>query len=143
MQQGKTHTIENDLKSDFLAALFNEREFFYIKELHCESYEAISEEDRFIAMNNSSKQLVFKKGDMGQEVRRLQKALTHKGFILKDDGDFGPKTEAELQRFQGSVGLTPDAIAGKRTRSKLDIDMYFGIDVSPVSYTHLTLPTKA
>ena len=81
-------------------------------------------------MNNSSKQLVYKKGDKGQEVKRLQQALNRKGFTLKDDGDFGPKTEAELQTFQNSVGLTPDAIAGKQTRAKLGIDICFGIDVS-------------
>ena len=68
-------------------------------------------------MNDSSRPLVYKKGDEGQEVKRLQRALSDKGFTLKADGDFGPKTEAELERYQASAGL------------------------QAVSYTHLTLPT--
>ena len=81
-------------------------------------------------MSDTSKPLVHKKGDKGQEVKRLQHALDSKGFTLKLDGDFGAKTEDALRRFQQSVSLKADAIAGARTRSKLDIDVYFGIDVS-------------
>ncbi len=81
-------------------------------------------------MSDSSRPLVYKKGDKGQEVKRLQRALTGKGFTLKDDGDFGPKTEENLRKYQHRVGLKPDAIAGKQTRAELGIDIYFGIDVS-------------
>ncbi len=81
-------------------------------------------------MNDSSKQLVHRIGDEGQEVKRLQHALSNKGFTLKGDGDFGPKTEAELIKYQTSAGLLADGISGKRTRSSLGTDIYFGVDVS-------------
>ena len=81
-------------------------------------------------MSDTSKPLVHKKGDKGQEVKRLQHALDSKGFTLNSDGDFGVKTEDALERFQQSVGLKTDAISGARTRSELDIDVYFGVDVS-------------
>lgn len=81
-------------------------------------------------MNDSSKSLVYKKGTKGQEVKRLQNALSDKGFALKCDGDFGPKTDELLRKYQTSVGLTSDGCAGSKTRAQLEIDIYFGVDVS-------------
>ena len=39
---------------------------------------------------------------------------------LKDDGVFGPGTEAALREFQRSQGMVPDGIAGPKTWAALD-----------------------
>lgn len=54
-------------------------------------------------------------GSTGTAVRWLQYALTSRGFPVKVDGDFGPKTKAAVIGFQRAVGLTPDGIAGPKT----------------------------
>ena len=70
--------------------------------------------------------LLHRKGSQGQEVRRLQRSLEN----LKVDGDFGPKTEEALKKYQSSKGLSPDGVSGPVTRAALKIDIYAGIDVS-------------
>lgn len=87
-------------------------------------------EERINAMDKSSRQLAYRIGDKGQEVGRLQNALNQKGLSLKQDGDFGPKTESELKVFQKGAGLVVDGVSGEKTRKALGIEMYFGIDVS-------------
>jgi peptidoglycan hydrolase-like protein with peptidoglycan-binding domain len=50
----------------------------------------------------------------------LQVALRAHGLYLGQiDGIMGPQTRAALKTFQRKKGLTPDGIAGKRTRARL------------------------
>ena len=70
--------------------------------------------------------ILYKRGDKGQEVKRLQRALCG----LSVDGDFGPKTEKAVRDFQKSNGAMVDGVVGPQTRSLLKINMYSGVDVS-------------
>jgi hypothetical protein len=42
----------------------------------------------------------IKKGDKGQEVRKLQKLLVERGYPVDIDGDFGPQTYRAVRAFQ-------------------------------------------
>ena len=53
---------------------------------------------------------VLKLGSTGKEVEDLQKYLK-----IKVDGDFGPKTEEAVKKFQKENKLTPDGIVGQKT----------------------------
>lgn len=44
------------------------------------------------------------------EIREMQRLLTHKGFRTKADGKFGEKTHAALQQWQRSQKLTDDGL---------------------------------
>lgn len=60
------------------------------------------------------------KGDHGAAVTQLQNALIKLRYLGgKADGDFGPKTEAALERFQAAHKLTADGVYGPKTRAAL------------------------
>ena len=60
-------------------------------------------------------------GCSGEEVRVMQQALINLGYLEgKADGKFGNKTEEAVRAFQRKNGLTPDGLAGKKTRSLLE-----------------------
>ncbi|HYO64572.1 MAG TPA: N-acetylmuramoyl-L-alanine amidase [Archangium sp.] len=53
-------------------------------------------------------------------MQRLQAVLIQLGYLSgKADGDFGPKTQLALTRFQREWRLTPDGEYGPRTRAAL------------------------
>ena len=59
-------------------------------------------------------------GSRGPAVELLQLALRRWGVgSITTDGLFGPETRAALQRFQRSLGLVPDGIAGRETHRAL------------------------
>lgn len=58
----------------------------------------------------------LRKGDKGNDVTTLQKALG-----ITADGDFGPKTEEAVKKYQSEHGLTADGIVGNKTWASLDI----------------------
>lgn len=58
----------------------------------------------------------FRKGDKGEEVKQIQKALG-----INADGIFGSNTESSVKSFQKSKGLTVDGIVGKATLSAMGI----------------------
>ena len=58
--------------------------------------------------------MLLKKGSNGEDVKKLQKFLG-----LKDDGDFGSKTEIAVKKWQKENGLKDDGIVGKTTWSKM------------------------
>ena len=65
---------------------------------------------------------LFKEGDSGEDVKRVQQALKDKGFdpgLI--DGDFGPATEAAAIGFQKSEGLSADGVVGQKTLKALGI----------------------
>jgi len=57
---------------------------------------------------------------VGAGVIRLQQILNDGGLgPLVVDGQFGPKTEAEVKTFQGNQGLKVDGIVGRLTWTDL------------------------
>ena len=66
-------------------------------------------------------------------VAALQVALRAQGVYAGDvDGLKGPATERAVRTLQQRARLDVDGVVGPQTRTAL----------GPVSYTHLTLPTK-
>ena len=68
---------------------------------------------------------ILRKGDEGQEVKRLQNCLS-----VSPDGKFGPKTEKAVKEYQTQNKLTVDGVVGPQTLKSLGIDVLHGIDVS-------------
>lgn len=65
--------------------------------------------------------MVLRKGSKGQLVKLLQELLQRMlGLDSKIDGDFGPKTKANVVQFQRKNGLVPDGIVGPVTWQQLD-----------------------
>ena len=65
---------------------------------------------------------VLKRGDQGDDVRKLQTALTDAGYELgKIDGDFGIRTQRAVVCFQFEHSLEVDGIAGPQTQAALGI----------------------
>ena len=65
--------------------------------------------------------------DRGSEVQMLQRLLNSLVVPpprLKEDGDFGAKTDAALKRFQQQSGLVPDGIVGPKTWTALGIKQH-------------------
>jgi peptidoglycan hydrolase-like protein with peptidoglycan-binding domain len=60
---------------------------------------------------------IMKSGSRGESVKWLQYVLNEKGYDLKIDGVFGPKTEAAVRDFQTKVFV--DGIVGELTLKKL------------------------
>jgi peptidoglycan hydrolase-like protein with peptidoglycan-binding domain len=54
-------------------------------------------------------------GDTGGCVKTAQFFLDSWGYNLKIDGDFGPKTETAVKKFQKKAHLTVDGIIGPNT----------------------------
>lgn len=67
---------------------------------------------------------VLKKGDKGEEVKILQKALNEPkngNYGIKVDGDFGAKTDNIVRQFQNKKGLYADGIVGNKTWQALGV----------------------
>ena len=58
--------------------------------------------------------MLLKKGSTGEDVKKLQKFLG-----LKDDGDFGNKTDIVVKKWQKENGLKEDGIVGDVTWKKM------------------------
>jgi lysozyme len=71
------------------------------------------------------KNYVLRKGDKGQEVKRLQSNLN-----ITADGDFGPKTEKAVKKYQTDKSLSVDGVVGSQTLRSLGTEVLHGIDVS-------------
>lgn len=54
-------------------------------------------------------------GDQGLSVHEAQTRIKAHNIEIVVDGDFGPKTEIAVKKFQHSYGLTPDGIIGPKT----------------------------
>lgn len=65
---------------------------------------------------------VLKLGSKGEEVEDLQLYLK-----IKVDGDFGPKTEEAVKKFQKANNLKPDGIVGEKTWNAMG---FFSTDLS-------------
>lgn len=65
--------------------------------------------------------MLLSEGSEGSKVRRLQTTLNRtSGSKLQRDGDFGPKTEGAVRRFQEKHGLDVDGIVGPKTLKVLN-----------------------
>lgn len=62
----------------------------------------------------------LRKGDKGDEVKDLQKALNRAGARLDVDGSYGPKTEQAVMNFQVDHNLAMDGICGPATQKALE-----------------------
>ena len=60
--------------------------------------------------------MILKLGSKGENVKLLQRFLK-----LKDDGDFGPKTEAAVKKWQKANGLVSDGIVGLKTWDEMGL----------------------
>ncbi|WP_370318591.1 N-acetylmuramidase domain-containing protein [Oricola sp.] len=58
---------------------------------------------------------MLRRGDRGEAVKDLQRALTAAGYPIAQDGVFGPATAGAVERFQSARGLGADGIAGPAT----------------------------
>jgi putative chitinase len=58
--------------------------------------------------------MLFKVGSQGEQVKQIQRKL---GVI--DTGNFGPKTEAAVKKFQRENGLLDDGVVGQITWNKM------------------------
>ncbi|GMG83684.1 hypothetical protein LNKW23_28970 [Paralimibaculum aggregatum] len=66
----------------------------------------------------------LRKGAKGGEVRKLQEGINkalRETPKLKLDGDFGPKTDAALRRFQKKAGMSADGIAGNEVKAMIKL----------------------
>jgi Putative peptidoglycan binding domain len=61
----------------------------------------------------------LKPGDTGSQVKDLQRSLTALGFTVKVDGDYGPATQAAVEKFQASKKLAEDGVVGPQTLAAL------------------------
>lgn len=62
----------------------------------------------------------LKPGDSGAQVKVLQRALAKLGYSVgKADGDYGPSTQAAVERFQKKASLTADGVVGAKTLAAL------------------------
>lgn len=66
---------------------------------------------------------VLRKGDRGEQVKRMQTELVARGYLRKSeiDGDFGVITLGAVCAFQLESGLEVDGIAGPQTQTALGI----------------------
>jgi peptidoglycan hydrolase-like protein with peptidoglycan-binding domain len=59
-------------------------------------------------------------GSKGDDVQFVQTVLEVHGFgPLAKDGDFGPKTEAAVKKYQRDRGLSADGIVGRNTWARI------------------------
>ncbi len=66
--------------------------------------------------NRDSVYALSKYGSTGNEVKSIQKKLRELGFYSGSvDGIYGSATQSAVKKFQKSVGITADGIAGKNT----------------------------
>lgn len=77
-----------------------------------------------------TQEVLSKLGSRGDEVRRIQNKLKSLGFFTGTvDGIYGVKTQSAVKRYQRSVGITADGIAGPKTL------LYLGLGSSSGSST--------
>ena len=61
----------------------------------------------------------LKRGSKGAAVKRAQALLNAAGGTLKEDGDFGGKTDQATEDYQRTHGLATDGVIGRNTWTKL------------------------
>ena len=69
--------------------------------------------------------MVYKVGSKGDEVKEIQEVVG-----VKADGDFGPKTEDAVKKWQAKNSLTPDGVVGPKTWKAMGLDALATTDIS-------------
>lgn len=64
--------------------------------------------------------IIYRYGDSGPGVKKLQQDLNKTGSTLVEDGLFGPAVRSELRKFQMNHKLDVDGVAGTITLAKLE-----------------------
>lgn len=65
--------------------------------------------------------LILKKGDTGEEVRKIQNWLNDHGYKAgEEDGIFGEKTRAAVIQFQSAKKIVTDGVAGSQTQLTME-----------------------
>jgi hypothetical protein len=85
---------------------------------------AVASADRGGVRARASSDVVVERGDRGQAVRSIQRALG-----ISADGVFGPQTERAVRQFQRRKGLVADGIVGPQTRDALGLAPFSGSSV--------------
>ena len=62
----------------------------------------------------------LRKGDRGNDVKRLQVHLTTAGHKVTADGSFGSATDAAVKAFQKKIGTKADGVVGPKTWGALE-----------------------
>lgn len=62
----------------------------------------------------------LRKGDRGNDVKRLQVHLTTAGHRVTADGSFGSATDAAVRAFQKKIGTKSDGVVGPKTWGALE-----------------------
>jgi len=62
---------------------------------------------------------VIRAGNKGKAIKEAQRLLTKHGFVCKEDGDFGPKTQGIVKQFQKSKSLPETGVVDKATWAAL------------------------
>ena len=76
-----------------------------------------------VVVSTTAESDVLRRGDKGDDVKRLQQALMSLGYGLPKygaDGDFGKETEDAVKAFQKANGLTADGEVGPKTKAALE-----------------------
>ena len=101
-----------------------------------------------IIYTNQSKQIetqevISKIGSRGDEVRRIQRKLKSLGFFNGTvDGIYGAKTQSAVKRYQQSVGITADGVAGPKTLLYLGLGSSSGGSTGGYSSSDIYLLAK-
>ena len=83
----------------------------------------------------ASSEVVVKRGDRGDAVRRIQRELG-----ITADGVFGPMTERAVKSFQRRHDLVPDGIVGPLTRGALGLRPFSSRSVRRTSERSVRVP---
>ena len=62
----------------------------------------------------------LRRGDSGDDVKRLQQRLRDLGYGISVDGKYGSATEQAVKDFQEEHGLVADGVVGAKTWAALD-----------------------
>lgn len=63
----------------------------------------------------AGRDVVYAEGSVGDDVRTWQARMVERGWVMRADGIFGPRTESVVRSFQAEKGLTVDGLLGQRT----------------------------
>lgn len=100
----------------------------------------------FIVADNrasTSQEVLSKIGSRGDEVRRIQNKLKSLGFFNGAvDGIYGVQTQSAVKRYQRSVGITADGIAGPKTLLYLGLGSSSGGSAGGYSSSDIYLLAK-
>ncbi len=77
-------------------------------------------------------------GERGTDVFHLQVLLTHRGFRVPYDGDFGPITRLAVVRAQAAYGLAQDGLVGPLTLAALRRGAPLGCSSAPGAGDYVT-----